>query len=104
MEKAEVIGTKAEKEQNLYIFLGRYYADDFSSEKAGDFVFIQHLEINGVNGVIKGTPKFDEYFMKSPEKERLKSLINKTVRDYIQTNRLKFMLEEYDVAARLGEN
>ncbi|OMP68451.1 hypothetical protein [Domibacillus epiphyticus] len=103
MGRAEVIGSKAEQEQNRYIFLGRYYADDFESDKSGDFVFIQRLEVKGVNGEIKGSTPFNEYWSNCKNKEQVKQVINNSVAEFIKANSLKLMLDNYNVAERLGE-
>jgi hypothetical protein len=103
MGTSEVIGSKAEQEHNRYIFLGRFYADDFDSDKSGDFVFIQRLEVKGINGEIKGSTRFDEYWSNSKNKEQVKQVINNSVTEFIKANRLKLMLDKYNVAQRLGE-
>jgi hypothetical protein len=103
MGRAEVIGSKAEQEYNRFIFLGRYYADDFDSDKSGDFVFIQRLEVKGINGEIKGSTQFNEYWSNSKNKEQVKQVINNSVTEFIKANSLKLMLDKYSVAERLGE-
>ncbi|MFD0050357.1 hypothetical protein ACFVHQ_13670 [Actinomycetes bacterium NPDC127524] len=107
MGHAQIIESRLEKEQNRYIFLGLYTADDYTSSVTGDFVFIHWLDNEGVNGVIKGTAHFEEYWMKEMDPSRqqeVKQQINASVKDYLRENRLKFMLEGYNVGLRLGEN
>lgn len=103
MDNAKVIGSKFEQENNRCIFLGRFFSDDFESDKSGDFVFVQRLDVEGINGEIKGTPRFDEYWSKSMDKEQVKQTINRSIAEFLKANRLKFMLNQYEVAQRLGE-
>ena len=103
MGRAEVIGSRAVQEQNRFIFLGRYYADDFDGDKSGDFVFVQHLKVKGINGEIKGSTQFNEYWSNSKNKEQVKQVINNSVTEFIKANSLKLMLNKYNAAERLGE-